>query len=180
MSLMFLNGQILFSNSMVAMDPACCCDVSSCCGGCSWLYDYWFANGQLKITFSGAITGYWILSAVSPSEPGACTQWELSDLSNASDACNLFSNVSGAAIFWCETTDYSLVPMKLSLGVGGASCGVGGTSADGPDSTSCTAPSPTYGTLSVVFTRPLQELLVGGCATCGFPGNITATVSLYP
>lgn len=164
------------------MTPNPSCDSESC-GVCLWLSDYWFNLGQLKLEFtSGPITGYWILDAVSTNlEPGSCLQWEVSDRSNASDSCNLFSSYSGSLVFYCEQTDYSAIPMKLSSAIGGASCAFGGSGV-GPDSASCTGPAPgqPYGTLSVVFTRPLEELLPNGCDPCGFPGNVVMTISLYP
>lgn len=182
MSLMFLNGQILFSNSMVAMDPACCCDVNPCCGACPWLYNYWFNLGKLKLTFtSGPITGYSILAVTSTISPNSCLEWIDDDNTNIVDSC--FMSGGGPAVrFWCESTGASNEPFKLTIGLGNGGCEITNIS-DPPEFSECTdavAPDP-YGTLTVRWRFTMGELFATGCDPCGgLPQDIVIEITRYP
>lgn len=183
MSLMFHNGQILFSGGLVATDPACCCDVQqACCATCPWLYDYWFNLGQIKATFtSGPISGYIILDATSNTQQDSCLEWQTSDDTNVVDSCTLYAG--GTATFWCESTGASLIPLKFSLGgLGSGGCEVLMIGID-PEFSECTdavAPDP-YGTVTLRYRWALNDLFPGGCDACGgLPQDIVIEITRYP
>lgn len=179
---MFNNGVLLFSSDgQLAMAEACCCGLDPCCGLCPWLYDYWFAGGQLKITFTeGPLTGYIILQTTGTSQENSCLEWFVLDDSNLVDCDSLYN---GDPYFWCESTGASDVPFKLSMTMGNGGCEVISIGVD-PEFSECTLPvgADPYGTITVRYRWAMGELFPGGCdGPCGgLPQDIVVEVTLYP
>lgn len=166
MSVMFWEGSILFRYNAIAMDPACCCvvaPITRCCG-CTWLEDYWLANKRLRVTLSGAVTGYMILDA-EPELPyeSDCSRWSGSDDSNITDGC-LLKPFTFEFICYPSTTPTG--GMELRLTHGSTNCNL--DSVMSADSADCGPP------LSAVFSTNITEVL----PTCFCDGSsITFTVS---
>lgn len=178
---MFNGGTLLFADGLLAMSSACCC-TTQCCAVCPWLYDYWFANGKLKVTFTaGPITGYSILAVTSTISPNSCLEWIDDDNTNIVDPC--FMAGGGPSVrFWCESTGASLEPFKIEIGLGSGGCEITNIS-DPPEFTECTdavAPDP-YGTLTVRWRFTMGDLFPGGCDPCGgLPQDIVIEITRFP
>ena len=157
-----------------------CCCVSACCGDCPWLETYHTSLGKLKVTFtSGPVTGYIILGPTSLTMPNACIQWATLDASNVTDTGDFLWGGANA-VFWCEDTGASAVPLKLLMTMGNGACEVNSIGVD-PEFSECTE-SPD--TLTVRYRWTMTELIPGGCSHCGGTPlvcpDIVVEVTLYP
>jgi len=115
-----INGKegLLLVGDCLTDDPSCCCDVVCC--ACSWLVAYHAEGKRLKVTMTGAITGYIILC---PDDIGAppnnCMQWtENCDgaFDNVVDPCGLL--ITGMQ-FRCLSTE---AKWSFEVQAGSASC----------------------------------------------------------
>ena len=125
----------------VSPSPECC--------GCNWLEDYWLDNKRLRLTFSGAITGYIILDAEPELVGDACSQWSGSDDSNIDDAdCFLLPMTAQVT---CEPGLSPTVAMEILLTHGSTNCNI--IIEAEPDSYDC-GPG-----LEVIWTATIEEAL---------------------
>lgn len=125
----------------VSPSPECC--------GCNWLEDYWLDNKRLRLTFSGAITGYIILDAEPELVGDACSQWSGSDDSNIDDAdCFLLPMTAQVT---CEPGLTPTVAMEILLTHGSTNCNI--IIDAEPDSYDC-GPG-----LEVIWTATIEEAL---------------------
>lgn len=148
MPLMFNGGRLLFADTgQLAWSANCCCD--ECCG-CAWLNSYWQNGGRLRVTFSGAFTGYIILDPEASPE-GSCLYWYGADTSNITDDCALFPQ---SASISCLSSDKSTSGIILGFGTGSGTCEL---SELVQASITCGPP------LEIVYTGTIEEITVGGC-----------------
>lgn len=162
MTIMFKDGQILFNNGNIAMDPACCC--GGCCG-CNWLEAYSLAGGRIRVTFSGALGGYIIMSPITPNQ-GDCLDWFSDDVSNVSgDTCGL---IVQSATMACRSADQTTSGIVFGIGTGSGTC----------DLLPIVTVSVTCGPpFSAVYTQVTNEIVPGGCALCSGGETVTMTLT---
>lgn len=160
MPLMFNGGRLLFSSAgQLAWSANCCCD--ACCG-CAWLTSYWQSGGRLRVTFTGAFTGYIILGPQVPPD-GSCLYWSGDDVSNISDDCALFPQ--GASVS-CVSSNRTTAGIILGFGTGSGTCELSELSQTGAD---CGPP------LLLTYTATVEEITSGGCV-CALGTVVTFSV----
>lgn len=163
MPLMFNGGRLLFAGTgQLAWSANCCCD--GCCG-CDWLEAYSLAGGRIRVTFSGALSGYIIMSPQTPTG-GNCLEWFSSDVSNVSgDTCGL---IVQSATMACLASDQTTAGIVFGIGTGSGTC-------DLIDlvqvSVSCGPP------FNATFTQTTREIVAGGCAPCAGGEAVTMTLT---
>ena len=137
MGLVFHNGQLLFSNSLLAMDPACCCNKTCCCNNIlpentSTLYAH-VAGG----TISCCIT-------LSASGASRCGSWSgsIADIGGCTD-----TPIPLSLTFYCYDVSQGCNGYRLLAAYPGSGCINIATTIRTPTSCTCS-------TFSVVFEIP--------------------------
>lgn len=160
----------------------CCC---VCCSACRWLHDFyeWLVgninNGKFIATFlEGPFSGHAILAPSDVSIGGACVQWKTESFDITT--CSSQSSI-GEFTFYCEEPGISDFPLKFipSLTVD-TNCGPIITLE--PEFCECTPPPPgeLFGQLTLRYRYVIEEVLEGGCDSCGgIPQDMVIEITRY-